>query len=100
MGITGETPTNSTPAMVMMKDKLLMGVPNQVKQQMYDNPMIPGAPWAQLSQCLTDALRQIHNQRTAASHFTQGCPELTHTDAYRTNEDEDSTNEKTFKNTT
>ena len=54
--MTSETPGKGTAAQVMMKAKILTGVPSEVENQMSDNPLIPGALWDQWANCLTSRL--------------------------------------------
>lgn len=76
INLTGDTPEDQTPAMIMIKDKLLNNVPVIVKDQLTDNPLAAGAPWTQWLQCLV-ALLQKHWEKTQHQKSAREATELT-----------------------
>lgn len=79
ISLTGEEPTESTPAMMMFKEKMLTEVPGLVKTQMLDNPLVSTAPWHQWAQCLIQLLdrhrskvrSEVASQMAATASLTQ-----------------------------
>lgn len=61
VAITGALPEDGSPALIMLKEKLLSNVPTPVRVQMTENLLVCGATWNQ-SQCLT-TLMEKHAQK-------------------------------------
>lgn len=62
VAITGALPEDGSPALIMLREKLLSNIPTPVRVQMTENPFVSGATWTQWSQCLTTLLEK-HAQK-------------------------------------